>query len=998
VRNFRRHVDPPPFTDWELGLREAVHQALLREHHTDPGLRDQLLHAPLIGRQDVASPFGDIAVLARGQLYVTPEGFKFLQDSERDDCDVCPPGGRCARSHCQQWKNLGHHHKLLALWTVKRIRHRDPHHGHVFEIEYTVSPITSAISEELVKRHGYINYNVPGHIFVIKSANSAYHLNGNGGDDKWYKSQAGGQYPVDQRHNQDGFGSGHFKPGILIGVGPDGYKHVLHSFPGFYSSYHPQNTYNDQTTIDPKEYELYKKLIESLASKTTSHANVPHRFSATTDKTTAASPTYHLTTFLPVPQTTFVQFPDGQLVPLTENTLSPSTTPIRFPTTTDPQIIYSTEVPTPQSPKPITLPVTTIHYYMPVEESSKASTATTSQQTIATTPKSTTAKGDIDVFSVPVKHLATTTKKRTTKPTTTEEEEFDLFPINTSTEPMRPVTESPKETRPDSINEQLPSPDKDADTTVPYVSSTVTEPSSVKTERVTITRPVTRPVKSETTKKVTVATRPTETTTQKKLTTFVPSAREEITTATEKIPYTEEKTTVAWVPTTQQKTTITRVPTERQRSTTVVDNVYTVTAAVPTTGETSSTRQSTTLTGKVPPATTTSAIDRGTPTFTIISETVTPTQTTSIYTKPTTIFEYSFDSTTKGYTETLESTMNTLPPTYSTSGQIPTTQTVKYTIPTTTTHYFYTFETDLPKTSPITIEGTTQTVHSTQSETPTTNTQESTSTGDKSTVSTEAVLTERTEITKVPQVIATTTEDFLVDSDLKNKNTISDNKNDFDEDDIFGSLPKPSIEPMQTTTKRVHIQSDLARALFGGRRSKQIKISSKIVRKPVTSAPEIIYKDFYEPSTQGPTSTGSGTTKSYDTTARFDGTTEYRPSTDQSYSTSISVEVNKKNATSTNDILEPTIKAKLSEVKHRGNYKIYKAEIPQDANTAVKTTTERGKTETKKMFDDIALQLVNHARSIDYLHQKPSRQPKYRRRSYTTKRRSQRRYSNNNNN
>jgi hypothetical protein len=247
VRNFRRHVDPPPFTDWELGLREAVHQALLREHHTDPGLRDQLLHAPLIGRQDVASPFGDIAVLARGQLYVTPDGFKFLQDSERDDCDVCPPGGRCTRSHCQPWKNLGHHHKLLALWTVKRIRHRDPHHGHVFEIEYTVSPITSAISEELVKRHGYINYNVPGHIFVIKSANSAYHLNGNGGDDKWYKSQAGGQYPVDQRHNQDGFGSGHFKPGILIGVGPDGYKHVLHSFPGFYSSYHPQNTYNDQT-------------------------------------------------------------------------------------------------------------------------------------------------------------------------------------------------------------------------------------------------------------------------------------------------------------------------------------------------------------------------------------------------------------------------------------------------------------------------------------------------------------------------------------------------------------------------------------------------------------------------------------------------------------------------------------------------------------------------------------------------------------------------------
>lgn len=109
----------PSFTNWELGLREAVHQALLREHHLDPTLRDQILEAPLLGRQSNPSPFGDIVVLGRGQLYITPDGFKFVQEPNNDDCIDCHHP-KCLNSpQCYFWKT--HHRKLIALWTVKRI-------------------------------------------------------------------------------------------------------------------------------------------------------------------------------------------------------------------------------------------------------------------------------------------------------------------------------------------------------------------------------------------------------------------------------------------------------------------------------------------------------------------------------------------------------------------------------------------------------------------------------------------------------------------------------------------------------------------------------------------------------------------------------------------------------------------------------------------------------------------------------------------------------------
>ncbi|KAF2901373.1 hypothetical protein ILUMI_04812 [Ignelater luminosus] len=168
-RNFRRHINTLPFPDWELGLREAVYQALLRERNLLPHLREYLHSAPIIGRQDTATPFGDIAIVARGQLYSAPGGFQFVQDPYQNDCDGChnaPP--RCDRASCENWKPQGHE-RLLALWTVKRIRHRDSNYGYRYEMEYKVTPMNVAANEHFITRNGRFDYSVPGHTFIVKA-------------------------------------------------------------------------------------------------------------------------------------------------------------------------------------------------------------------------------------------------------------------------------------------------------------------------------------------------------------------------------------------------------------------------------------------------------------------------------------------------------------------------------------------------------------------------------------------------------------------------------------------------------------------------------------------------------------------------------------------------------------------------------------------------------------------------------------------------------------
>ncbi|XP_064212209.1 mucin-2-like [Tribolium castaneum] len=901
VRNFH-----PP-TDWELGLRESVHQALLREHYTDPGLRDRLLAAPFINRQDDASPFGDIAVLARGQLYITPEGFKFVQDV---DCDC----QRCLTSPQCQWKTFGHH-KLLALWTVKRIRHRDPHYGHVYEIEYTISPITHTISEDLVKRHGFFNYNVPGHIFVIKSDPGVNTV----GQKEWFKKE--------EDH-------GHYKPGILIQMTPDGYKHVLHSFPGFFTSYH------DQTTIDPKEYELYKKLIESLAAKTSSG---PHRFSVTTPTTT-----------------TFV-VSEGQLIPIT----------------TLPTQSYT------KSPKPIT----TIHYYTPVE--------------------TTTEKQDesFDIFS---EALRTTT----TKKITTSEERVNLFPVS-PTEPMKPVTEVPKHTRPDSISEQLPAPDRNVETTIPYV--TTTQPSVRKEESTTIEKvPYTEqkttiigPFTTERVKSTTfyttvpksstvieaVPVRTLHTSTSPKTTSTSPKT----TTIIEAVPVRTLHTSTTFLPSSSPKTSsyettvIEAVPVRTLRPTTGHDTTFstssspkttsygtTVIEAVPVRTLHTSTNQGTTFLPPSSPKTSyrttlveevpvrtlhTSSSPKTTTTIQTIPTTTPYGSTTIVEAVPVTTLQGStiieavpittpYLSTSYG-TTVVEAVPTTTHPknTYETIAKTPSYETTIPEIVPTTTRSRTSYGTTLGEPESVTThpKPTTVTEFYFESKPKTTVTQQKFTIPTTTTYYTQTptqYLKEATFTTKkVPRVTITTpSDDFLLDSDIEKKPKIPEKK-DFDVDDIFGTVStKSSTEPIETTTKQL-IQSDVSRALFG--RAKQVKISSKIRKS--TNRPKIIYGNFYAPSTPNPTNTLLGTTVDTD---GYETTTEIRPSTDQSISTSISFEVNKRNKS--------------------------------------EDTTASSTSETKKVFDDLALQLVNHARTIDYLQKKPSRQPKYRRRSFATRKRSQR--------
>lgn len=67
-----------------------MNQALLREGYHDPNLRDRVLKAPIIGKQNSASLFGDVVILARGQLYALNAGnFIFTQDPYSNDCEEC---------------------------------------------------------------------------------------------------------------------------------------------------------------------------------------------------------------------------------------------------------------------------------------------------------------------------------------------------------------------------------------------------------------------------------------------------------------------------------------------------------------------------------------------------------------------------------------------------------------------------------------------------------------------------------------------------------------------------------------------------------------------------------------------------------------------------------------------------------------------------------------------------------------------------------------------
>ncbi|KAG5879740.1 hypothetical protein JTB14_033342 [Gonioctena quinquepunctata] len=165
-------------------------------------------------------------------------------------------------------------------------------------------------------------------------------------------------------------------------------------------------------------------------------------------------------------------------------------------------------------------------------------------------------------------------------------------------------------------------------------------------------------------------------------------------------------------------------------------------------------------------------------------------------------------------------------------------------------------------------------------------------------------------------------------------------KQDYDLDDIFG--PTLATTKPKTTTTMDPIESDLLRQLFGEKMSRNQRV---------------IFSNFYEPSSTIPT------------VMQYDTTLEYQPLTSQTYETSISYKVNKRNDTTTSSsISESENLSQLSASEKNENSSDY---YYTQNNRYSKSTTESGTKKrsysTKKTFDEIAMQLVNHARTIDYV-------------------------------
>ncbi|XP_060527210.1 mucin-2-like [Cylas formicarius] len=292
--------------DWEDGLREATTQALLREHVDDPDLRRRVYSAPIIGKQDKATPFGDVAVVARGQLYASRGGLAFVQDPYENDCEEC--------HNAEEVRPPAGDEGLLALWTVKRVRHRGSRQLPRYEMEFIISP-RRRIYRQI---GGGFDYSVPGHVFVMRT---------------------------DPDH--DPYPYQPLRQGAFVAQTSDGRKYVLQSFPGFRAPpVRPTATTDEQED----EKNIYQTLLDIINKKTVE----PHRFFPSTR---------------PAAENTLVQLADGQLVPVTRLTspYSTETTP-RYTQTS----AYVRTKPVPVFTRPTQTPTvpakTTFHFFSASED------------------------------------------------------------------------------------------------------------------------------------------------------------------------------------------------------------------------------------------------------------------------------------------------------------------------------------------------------------------------------------------------------------------------------------------------------------------------------------------------------------------------------------------------------------------------------------------------------------------------------------------------------
>ncbi|XP_030748941.1 mucin-3A-like [Sitophilus oryzae] len=1017
-RDFHIREGPSEF-DWEHGLRESTIQALHREHFGDHNLRHLIYSAPLLGKRNRAIPFGDIAVLARGQLYANYAGYIFVQDPHENDCDDCWSSNRTPW-HPRQ------NEQLVALWTVRRIRHRYLERDPKFEIEYTISPVNLRYHHEnYINPNGGLNYNLPGHIFVLRSGDNHPNIDGH-------------------------FNTDYQKDSVFIAQTPDGTKYILHSFPAYLTSESPRRHYSktkspaSSTTSkqdSEDEKKIYETLLEILHKKTSPEVD---RFTPTRkSSTTLATTTLHKTSsdrIIPLTelQTPFTTKSTTGYVEAHSPLTTIYTTPKKSSTTS--QVVTSENYPVSVSHS---YPTTEYHSSPKYETTRKSGTTTpllTSQLISTTTsdlyPNYVTTSQKYELTPIktePISSRLTTQLYSSTKTQTT--------PNQQTTNYYRPATVQQTYTNSQTTSKQ----------STPYI--VYTKPSTFSTYQPTPTTAYVTPAKTgiippKTTLHYFVAE-------EQQKTTLV-SEKPSIATEQENEEYEEALFDIKGKPTYSttpiKSTFITQIPTQGTTKSSEFTKEQPLTYLTrKTTTSYPSTEPTTKLYFKPETTYTTTKEYQRPSTFNIPITVYEPTETdvtlkdtkTSTIPYGTRFTETISTSFQKPLTNTDQPTTSLFNPT-TTYSKIPIYTTKLSKIPTTevetsvglttlmnirqnkTTEmtYYTVEETEATKESTLTSPDNRNTPTQSEDSTPirtttpiknvyeleTTPKHIITTIQSDGRVSVQTTPIEETSTAKISTskrkpTLTTEKSNFLIDTTSKNDFKIPLYKKppkDYSEDDIFGST-RSTVEVFRPTISKKYTKSDVEEALFDIKNHRKSKTLKRRKSTTTESAPsKVVYSDFFEASTI-PTATQippTMTTPNFILTTsavyakpsktrfsvrRKTTTTEIpvvtletlptaterensllrkndqiEPVTRQSYLTSISFEVNKRKKLFENQLKERNkgISSKTPSLKQLEQHKYI-----EDVTTIASTT----KPFTNEVFDKLALRLVAEAKGIEYL-------------------------------